>query len=209
MKKLTLLLALLVALGISCATPRDAEKEFYRIERAKMQKYTAILVKEGRYPELPCKDHPAEAYEYVGQFNWHGTGRGGFFGAYSFYMPAFEQARRSWILHAHVNEGSNELRADDYNIVFTKEIVGYNVGSMGMTWTLNGKDQYERFEGAKVVKLLDPHSVLLDKTAPHHAEQYGMGILPQDWTDLCTCANNSGPIILGPDYVDGHPVTKD
>jgi hypothetical protein len=136
----------------------------------------------------------------LGRYDWHGDGPG-YFGAYSFYQPAFEQAKRGWFLHGEVLEGSNELwphddwdtKGQSHIIHFDESIIGYTLPEMYMSWFKDGKYTGAWFT-AKIIGIAeDGHIAILDRRAPHHAEQWQMQIVPNDWQDMCACTDNFGP----------------
>lgn len=159
--------------------------------------------------------------ELIGQYEWHGD-QNRYFGTYSFYKPAFEQAKRGWWgLHGKVIEGSDELWVEDnsisswcgatssncgrdYPIKFDQTVIGRTISTMFMDWAdPSGKFQGGEFQ-AKVIAIIDGGANLkLDKRAPHHAEQWNMSIAPDDYQDMCQCTNNFGPY-----FVNGQPVVQ-
>lgn len=180
----------------------SAEDVHYKAQDKLFNAHKKILIKMGRME----KDF-GDGYELLGVFGWHGDGNG-YFGAYSFSQAAFEQAKRGWFLHGQVVEGSNELWPQDdwddasqaHQIKFDKTIIGYTLPGMNMSWVENDKFMNGWFT-AKVVDVKDNgHTLVLDKRAPHHAEQWHMEIVPGDWQNMCNCINN-----FGPPFVDGQP----
>jgi hypothetical protein len=165
-----------------------------------------LLVKSGHMSSEFAKR--MDATTILGRYDWHGNG-GGYFGAYSFYEPALEQAKHAWFFHGEVLEGSNELwPQDDWDtasqaneIKFDQSAIGLKVPSMYMSWYEDGKHKGGYFAATIVGIKDDGHTAILDKRAPHHAEQWGMAVVPADWQDMCACTNN-----FSPQFVDGQPI---
>ena len=198
----TVLICLAIAL-IGCGVivqQKSGSGMFIDRELKIIDQHKALLVKSGRMAQ-----GFGMAELVLGQYAWHGDGSG-YFGAYSFYQPAFEQAKRGWFLaHGYVIEGNNELWVDDDNIKFDDTVKGRSV-NLAMFWYENVKHKDARFQ-AKIIGLPPEkdcaHCLLLDKRAPHYAEQYQVQILPEDWVNMCSCINN-----FGPKFADGHPVVE-
>jgi hypothetical protein len=97
-----------------------------------------------------------------------------------------EQAKRAWFLHGKVLEGSNELWPQDdwdtanqkHEIKFDDVIIGYKLPPMYMSWYENGKYMGAQFTATIVGLKDDGHTAILDKRAPHQAEQWQMQIVP-------------------------------
>ena len=185
------------------------EDDFIAAEREKINQHAKMLVKMGHMSSSAANQ--ADASTILGRYAWHGNGEG-YFGAYSFYQPAFEQAKRGWFLNGEVLEGSNELWPQDdwdnatqsHEIKFDQSAIGLKVSGMWMSWYENGEYKGEYFT-AKIVGIKnDGSTAILDKRAPHYARQSGMQIVPADWQDLCACTTN-----FSPRFVDGHPVMED
>lgn len=201
----TLMYILLVTLTSCAQTPHS--KKFIDKELANIKAHAKLLVASGHMTNdyVNRMDTPG----ILGRYAWHGDGSG-YFGAYSFYEPAFEQAKHGWFLHGTVLEGSDEFwPEDDWDddkqqggIVFDQSIIGYTLPQMYMAWVQDGKHQGGEFT-AKIIGIKDNgHTLLLDKRAPHHAEQWGMAIVPADWKDMCECHSP------GPTFVNNRPVVE-
>jgi hypothetical protein len=176
------------------------EDDFISAEEAKIEAHAKMLVALGHMSNDYV--NRVETATILGRYAWHGNGSG-YFGAYSFYEPAFEQAKKGWFLHGEVLEGSNELWTGDDGIKFDSAAIGLTIQGMNMSWFANGKYTSAWFT-AKIVGIKDDDkTAILDKRAPHHAEQWGMQIVPKDWRDMCECTNN-----FHPPFVDGHPVVE-
>lgn len=172
------------------------EDDLMSAEEAKIEAHKAELVKLGHMDE-----DFRMAETVIGHYEWHGNG-GGYFGAYSFYEPAFEQAKRGWFLHGEVLEGSNELWTPGRSIHFDQSAIGLKVQRLSMSWFEKGSFRNQWFN-AKIVGIKeDGQTAILDKHAPHHAEQWGLQIVPDDWKDMCGCNN------FHPPFVDGRPVVE-
>lgn len=165
------------------------------------------LIKLGRVP-----GDFGECPQIIGQYHWHSHENGsGYFGTYEFYQPAFEQAKRGWWFHGMVIEGSDELwnKDKDYNanekgVRFDDSVIGRSIGKMNMSYMSKEGEYTNGWFTAKVVAVINNGKDLkLDRRAPHHAEQFGMALLPDDYTDMCACTNN-----FSPQFVDGHPVVE-
>lgn len=140
----------------------------------------------------------------LARYGWHGDGDG-YFGAYSFYQPAFEQAKRGWFLsQGHVIEGNDELWSDE-NLKFDDTVKGRTV-TLYMSWREKGEFKNSYFKATIIGFPPKEHCsncLLLDKSAPHYAEMAQIQILPDDWVDMCACTNNSGP-----EFQNGQPVVE-
>lgn len=190
------------------AKPKLSDSErFINAEEAKINAHAKLLVAAGHMTTEFTKQ--ASTYTLLGQYNWHGGATGGYFGAYSYYEPAFQQARRGWFMHGEVLEGNNEFWPEDdwdsdkqaSEIKFDASIIGYQLPRMSMAWAKDGKVIYGDFT-AKIVGVKENgHTLILDKYAPHQAEQWGMEIVPPGWQDLCNCTNNFHPA-----FINGGPV---
>lgn len=174
---------------------RDA---FYKQQESLMEEHRAMLVKSGHME----KDF-GDVSTVMGIYDWH-SGSHEYFGAYSFSQSAFDQARHAWFGHFKILEGSRELQTTDFCedshggiddahgtgcIRFDQSAIGLTIPPMSMFWV--DRDDHTAdawFSGAKVVAVKDyGRTLVLDKRAPHQAEQWGMEILPDNWVDMCAC----------------------
>jgi hypothetical protein len=143
------------------------------------------------------------AYMVLGTYGWY-TGTKEYFGAYAFSQAAYEQAKHAWFGHFEVLEGGNELWAEDDGdsdtcanggscpIVFDKSAIGMTIPPMSMVWFKGDKLESGWFEGAKVIGIKDDgRTLILDKRAPHQAEQWNMAIVPAGWVDMCACTTGT------------------
>jgi hypothetical protein len=208
MSRIALLAALLIA-AVAVYTRSYSQTKHARSEGPEASYLRVIdahckdLVKLGRVPK-----GFANCYSIIGQYHWHAKG-GGYFGTYEFYQPAFEQARLSWYFHGKVIENSNSLWVEDFDydaqsqgILFDDSVIGRTVGPMSMTYMSDDKVISEIFTAKVVAVTENGRSLKLDRRAPHHAEQWGMAILPNDYVDMCKC-HRGGPV-----FVDGKPVLE-
>src|ERR1700734_1897333 len=90
----------------ACQTPEKRSGAFIDKEQAIIKEHATILVRMGHMSSQSIDSMDTSVI--LGTYSWHGDEHGSF-GAYSFYAPAFEQAKRAWFLHGQVLEGSNEL----------------------------------------------------------------------------------------------------
>lgn len=146
--KLTFMFSALV-LTCACQTTlktAKAEKktanDIYHDRQAKLfESHVKELVKLGRVPE----DFGGDAYTVLGQYGWHtradissvggqaplwllqSSGNEGAFGAYTFYEPAFDQAKRTWVINGFMLPNSDLLWPMNGNAKFDKSVVGYSV----------------------------------------------------------------------------------
>lgn len=211
----TVIVALLVLVGMAAcqsksqSKPKFSSETYINSEQAKIKLHAKELVKSGHMTSDFIER--SDLSSILGRYAWYGDDKG-YFGAYSFYEPAFEQAKRGWFLHGEVLQGSNELWPQDdwsgerqaYEIKFDKSAIGYKLPPMNMSWFKDGKYTSDSFTATIIGFSEDGHIAILDKRAPHHAEQWGMSIVPADWQDMCACTNVSGQL----QFVDGHPVAE-
>lgn len=127
---------------------------------------SAELAKAGRIPT------GFDAYRYMSQYGWHsanestvGTtpifGTGGSFGAYAFYQPAFEQARKMWIIDGFMLPGSDLLWVTSDGTRFDKSVIGGKILRMTQEgcWKDDGNTPCEPdFKNPDFSSMLDPHS---------------------------------------------------
>ena len=186
-----------------CGQKKASRSEYFINEQSKLiEAHTKILSEEGRLTPA------ANSYAILSQYGWHSSCgdevgarptwvfrcAGGSFGAYSFYQPAYEQAKRSWWINGVMETGSDLLRATSY-AKFDKSIIGYDVSAISLEW--DGRSEFEFIRGAKVIEVLQypdgsiKSVVRLNKKAPRFAEQWGISITPPDYIDMCACTSAS------------------
>jgi hypothetical protein len=204
--KSAILFATLIAIGVCVAqVARHESGEAYINRQLKIiEAHKALLVKAGRITD---PSH-FSAEVYLASYGWHGDANGSF-GAYTFYAPAFEQAKRIFVIHGEVDEGSNilvdanyghyvedergvtELSSDNVGKgAFDPSIVGDTVPGLTYCESYGNHNKYcdePGLIGAKVIKFIDRGHVMLDKTADHDAVMYGLTITPPDYVDMCGC----------------------
>lgn len=189
-----------IALGIimlattACGQHMVREKAYHAKQDAIIETHKKILVEAGRITD---PDHfPPEVY--IGTYSdIKGICDDGMkptpctFGSYTFSEEAFAQAKRMFVLHGQIAEGS-DLLIDVGQGAFDKTVVGYDVGSMsycslhgGKLWHCYGADSF--FQKSKVVEFIDKHTVRLDHKAKWDAEMYGLTVTPPDYVDMCNC----------------------
>jgi hypothetical protein len=141
-----MLLLLLTASFSACQTrsktpvKQSAEDVYIDRQLKIIESHKAELVKMGRM----SADY-GSAEILLGRYGWHTSselssvgataplwllkrgGDGGSFGAYSFYQPAFEQAKRTWVIDAFMLPGSDLLWVRNRNIKFDKSVIGLTV----------------------------------------------------------------------------------
>lgn len=189
MNRFLVVLALCLV-GCSHAAPGD---KFIDAQMKIINEHAAMLGKLGHM----SKSYGL-AFMVLGTYGWHGDDNG-YFGAYSFSEAAYQQAKKAWFGHFKVLEGSNELWSEDDEeddsclhgdgcpIRFDNSAIGMAVSDMAMAWFEDGKLKYGGFS-AKIIAIKDNGKIaILDKRAPHQAEQWGMQITPADWVDMCQC----------------------
>lgn len=169
--------------------PRSEEDILYAKTSALMKSHVELLRKAGRWP-LEGEDGQPDAFSTFGRYDWHFNKSGeGYFGAYSFYQPAFDQAARSWFFHGQMAEGSDILVNVGHG-EFDKSIVGYTVGNMTYC-SLHGGELHhcfgDGFAGGKVTEFIDATHIRLDHRARWDAEMYGLATTPPDYQDMCAC----------------------
>lgn len=176
----------------AASKPREQSEIYYAKQEKIIEAHAATLRKEGRMP-LDFSD----AFRVIGQYGWHsacgdGVGAvaqvwiyrcdGGSFGAYTFYEPAFAQAKRTWWIHGVMEKGSDLLHPMNRGAKFDESIIGYGVSFM-----------YKGPEGARVIELpkysdgSSMNVLRLDKKSPDFAQQWDMAITPPDYVDMCSC----------------------
>jgi hypothetical protein len=127
--------------AIQAITPKKkTASEIYHERQQKLfDDHTKELVKLGRVSE------DFDAYTLLGQYGWHtradiasvgseaplwvlqSSGDEGAFGAYTFYPPAFEQAKRTWVVDAFMLPDSDLLWIRNRNIKFDKSVIGRTI----------------------------------------------------------------------------------
>lgn len=166
------------------------EKKYHAQQDAIMEQHRQLLMKSGHM----SKDF-GDLGVYIGTYDWH-SGDHVSFGAYSFSQAAYDQATHAWFGHFKVIEGSNELWAeddvgDDKPIKFDSSAIGMDIPDMSMTWFADGKFQYGWFSAKIVAVKDDGRTLILDKSAPHEAEQFNAVIKSSAWQDMCACHMDS------------------
>lgn len=175
-----------------------------------IQEHADALAKLGRIPT-----NYGSPERFLAQYGWHYTSKGAF-GAYSFYQPAFEQAKRMWIFDGYMLPGSDLLWVMNSNIRFDKSAIGRTVAFLYESgcYRDDGNTPCEPDAGGKGQELRNAtvldvfgHTfewrsltdgshgaefwegpLKLDKKAPAFMRQYGITLMPVDWIDMCACA---------------------
>lgn len=146
---------------------------FHAVEKVKFDEHAAKLVQAGRWPTADTD----EVYEEIGQYGEHSRDfRKGWFGAYTFHQPAFDQAMRSWRVWAKMSKGGDVLEAVNPEVRFDASIVGSRIDNMYGIWM-----------DATVVAFIDAHHVRLDKRSRESFEEARADIRPPDYQDMCGC----------------------
>lgn len=187
-------IVLCVCLAAAGKTKSDI---FIEAQQKVIDEHAKVLQDAGRMPA-----DFASAYIVLGSYGWHGDGSSGSFGAYSFYEPAFEQATRSWWINGVMHAGSDLLIAVNRNVEFIRKCRGVWADSAGHS----GQDcdppmhspvgykvgvMYDGSKGAKVIEVVNGHTLRLDKKSLGEALKFDLEILPPDYVDMCACTTGT------------------
>lgn len=114
---------------------KSAEDLYHEAQEKIFKQKSEELASAGRIPA------GFDAYMYMSQYGWHserqfsvGTSPifsdGGSFGAYTFYQPAYEQAKKIWIFSGFMLPGSDLLWIKDRGIKFDKSAIGRTIAHL-------------------------------------------------------------------------------
>jgi hypothetical protein len=197
-------------LTVKSSTPKSSSDRYHEKQGVIFKAKSEELEKLGRIPT------GFDAYRYMSQYGWysgnesaignqpplwllqHGDGVGGAFGAYSFYQPAFEQAKNMWVFDGFMLPGSDLLWIKNSNIKFDKSVIGRIVPGLVPTgcYADNGNDPCEP-------EFKNPHySGTLFPKSPGELENakvidvFGHEYESQSW-------GSDGSYDHGPEYWDG------
>ena len=217
MKKL-LIIAIALA-GPACGQPKNAAKKpdadtFRKQQEKLIDEHVAILARDGRVPV-----DFSHGYATLGRYGWHSDvgstvgpaanavhrfSNSGSYGAYSFYRPAFDQAKRSWWIIGMMKAGSDLLVAINRNARFDNSDCSYWSASDGtsgkdcpppkansplgfLVGPMYDSESQSFIRDAVVVEVVSYDKVRLNKRAKGDVLQYDLGILPPDYIDMCAC----------------------
>ena len=177
-------LVLAVGIGMSQHKPKmtlasqskDRAEGFYEREGKKFAAMKQELQRLGRVPVGSEHDRFQAEFE-LGNYDWHSNGNGGWFGAYSYYLPAVEQAKKCWWTHGSMEGGSDILFAENPNAKFDPSVVGYHVDYI----YINDK---QTIREAVVVEFIDARRVRLNVKAVANGETWNIGIKPPSYRNL-------------------------
>jgi hypothetical protein len=176
------------------------ERAFHAKHERIIEKHKKLLIDAGRISD---PEH-FEATFFLGTYGWfHGICDEGslekpepcYFGAYTFSQEAFEQAKKIYVLHGQMEQGS-DLLVDVGAGAFDKEIVGLEVPYLTYCELTGGKLRHcdSGLKEAKVVEFIDKNTVRLNKKAEWNANMYGLTVKPDGYVDLCNCRVPMGEV---------------
>lgn len=200
--KSTLIGSVLLVLTVFVAVSQTANQ--YNATQAKVfEAKEKILVEHGRMPV-----DFGNTFRVLGVYGWR-RGPTGLFGAYTFSEEAFQQADRSWFIHAMMKEGSDLLIAVNRNVKFDRSNSSWILGCTGCTEEYLKKENaktamtgylppvspvgymvgfmYKGPEGATVVEVVNRTTLRLDKKSPGDVLSYDVQITPPDYRNMCEC----------------------
>lgn len=218
----------------SLPAKKSASEIYYQRQDKLFEAHEKELIKLGRVPEGFSGPEMI-----LGQYGWHtradissvgnqpplwllqNSGDEGAFGAYTFFQPAFDQAKRSWIIDGFMLPGSDLLWPTNRNAKFDKSVIGYSVDYLSESGCYKDdgntpceddfKNKWHKLRDAHVVEVFG-HSyeweswgtgghdqgpeywdgpLKLDKKAPAFMRRWGINIKPPDWVDMCQCTMQS------------------
>jgi hypothetical protein len=194
----TLIIGLVLLEAAACQPKKSTPSGDYIDQQLKVIESHAELLKDaGRMPV-----DFVSPYLYIGAYDWHSTSGRGYFGAYAFYQPAFDQASRSWFVHAMMKKGSDLLVAINRNAEFIRHcryraLVSQDGGApkevddcdpaMNSPVGFTVSRMYQGPEDAVVVEVVSSNTLRLSKKSPGDVLQYDVAILPSDYVDMCAC----------------------
>lgn len=195
------------------AESESASTQYINSEMKIIEKHADALKKRGQMPT-----DFADTYRVLGTYGWHSDrdvtvqssgiqpslnvlrNGGGSFGAYSFFEPAYDQAKRTWFIHGMMKAGSDLLIAFNRNAKLDDSPDGYCLA--GCTEEGNKRLAGEKigtplgykvgymYKGpvdTTVIEIIDRRTVRLSKKADHDVMQYDLILAPADYVDMCGC----------------------
>lgn len=225
MKTVPVILSLIAVIVISItfiyALPNEIhEKTFHEKQYKLIENHKKALIDAGRITD------PSHFFVelYLARYGWfngicdedkYEKASPCSFGSYVFYQPAYEQAKKIFVIHGTIDANTDILIDDSYqkyipdknglillgstdgshssigNGAFDNSIIGYNVQNLSYCEKYGNHLKYcegeDNLSGAKVIEFIDKGHVRIDKIAKHDAAMYGLVIMPDDYKDMCQC----------------------
>jgi hypothetical protein len=120
----TILLLGWCGIAAGCRTGTQTPSQYIARQSKLIQEHKQLLVKAGRVTD---PDHfPAELY--LANYAWHTHGDG-MFGTYTFYQPAFEQAKKLYVIHGEMLAGTDILVDTSWGECIEEKYGGCIIGS--------------------------------------------------------------------------------